>query len=76
MNFEQKKFSNPERGLRFGLKIGKRPLWNVGRNFLFCGKKKLITVFGVKFTGDYRDVAIISSLFPDHSQNSKQPNFS
>ena len=41
MNFEQKKFSNPERGLRFGLKIGKRPLWDVGRNFLFCGKKKV-----------------------------------
>ena len=77
MNFEQKKFSIPERGLRFGLKIGKRPLWDVGRNFLFCGKKKLITVFfGVKFTGDYRDVAIISLLFRDHSQNSKKPNFS
>ena len=37
----------------------------------------LITVFfGVEFTGDYRDVAIISTLFPDHSQSSKNPNFS
>ena len=32
--------------------------------------------FGVKFTGDYRSVAIIPSLFRDHSQNSKNPNFS
>ena len=37
----------------------------------------LITLFfGVEFTGDYRDVAIISTLFRDHSQNSKNPNFS
>ena len=32
--------------------------------------------FGVEFTGDYRDVAIISTLFRAHSQNSKKPNFS
>ena len=31
--------------------------------------------FGVKFTGDYRNVAIISTLFRDHGQNSKKPNF-
>ena len=31
--------------------------------------------FGVKFTGDYRSVAIISSLFRHHSQNSKKPEF-
>ena len=75
LNFEKKKFLIPERGFRFGRKIGKRPFWHLGRNFLFCGKKKLITVFfGVKFTGDYREVAIISSLFRDHSQNSKKPN--
>ena len=78
LNFEKKKFSIPERGLRFGFKIGKRPFWDVGRNFFFfLWKKKLITVFiGVEFTGDYRDVAIISTLFRDHSQNSKNPNFS
>ena len=77
LNFEKKIFLIPERGFRFGLKIGKRPFWDVGRNFLFCGKKKLITLFFVvKFTGDYRDVAIISSLFRDQSQNSKKPNFS
>ena len=32
--------------------------------------------YGVKFTGDYRNVAIILTLFRDHSQNSKKPNFS
>ena len=32
--------------------------------------------FGVKCTGDYRNVAIIPTLFRDHSQNSKKPNFS
>ena len=39
LNFEKKKWSIPDRGLRFGLKIGKRPLWDVGRNFFFVGKK-------------------------------------
>ena len=36
----------------------------------------IIVFFGVKFTGDYRNVAIISSLFRDHSQNSKKTEFS
>ena len=44
--------------------------------FFFLWKIKLIIVFfGVKFTGDYRNDAIILSLFRDHSQNSKKPNF-
>ena len=39
----------------------------------FLWKKKLILVFyGVKFDGDCRDVAIISTLFRDHRQNSKK----
>ena len=77
LNFEKKKFSTPERGLRFGLKIGKRPFWDVGPIFFFLWKKKLIIVFfGVKFNGDYRNVAIIPILFRDHRQKSKKPNFS
>ena len=45
--------------------------------FFFLWKKNLTVRFsGVKFTGDYRNVAIISTLFRDHSQNSKKPNFS
>ena len=78
LNFEKKKFSLPDSRLRFGLKSGKLSFWDVGRNFFFfLWKKKLIVVFfGVKFTGDYRNVAIISTLFQDHSQNSKKPNFS
>ena len=43
--------------------------------FFFRKKKLIIVFFGVEFTGDYRDVAIISTLFVDHSQNSKNPNF-
>ena len=44
--------------------------------FFFLWKKKLIVVFfGVKFTGDYRDVAVISSLFRRRSQNSKKTEF-
>ena len=43
--------------------------------FFFFKKKLTIGFFGVKFTADYRDVAKISSLFPDHIQNSKNPNF-
>ena len=44
--------------------------------FFFLWKKKLIIVFfGVIFTGDYRNVAIILSLFRDHSQNSNKPIF-
>ena len=32
-------------------------------------------IFGVEFTGDYRDVAIISTLFRDHKQKSKGTDF-
>ena len=39
LNFEKKKFSIPERGLRFDLKIGKRPVFDVGRKFFFVEKK-------------------------------------
>ena len=35
--------------------------------FFFVGKKLTLVFFGVKLTGDYRDVAIISTLFRDHS---------
>ena len=43
----------------------------------FSRKKKLILVFfGVKFDVDYHDVAIIPTLFRDHRQKSKKPNFS
>ena len=43
--------------------------------FFFGEKKSIIVVFGVKFTGDYRNVAIISTLFRDHSQNPKKNEF-
>ena len=77
VKFWVKKFSIRERGLRFGLKNHKRPFWDVGRNFFFLWKQKLNIVFlGVAFTGEYREIAIVSTLFRDYSQNSKNPNFS
>ena len=33
LNFEKKNFRFPNGVLRFGLKIGKRPIWDVARNF-------------------------------------------
>ena len=44
--------------------------------FFFLVKKLTIVFFRVKFTGDYRNVAIIPSLFRDHKQKSKKSNFS
>ena len=77
LNFGKKKFSIPDSRLRFGLKTGKLSFCDVGRNFfVFVEKKLIIVFFGAKFSGDYRNVAIISTLFRDHSQNSKKPNFS
>ena len=77
LNFRKKKFSITESGLRFDLKIDKRPFWDVGRNFFFFVEKNLIVVFfGVKFTGDSRNVAIDTTLFRDQTQNSKKPNCS
>ena len=52
--------------------LGCRPLF-----FFFFLKKKLIIVFfGVKFTRDYRNVAIIPILCRGHRQKSRKPNFS
>ena len=76
LNFEKRKFSIPERGLRFDLKIGKRPVCDVGRKFFFVGKNLIVLFIGVKFTGDYCNVATIPTLFRDRIQNSKKPNFS
>ena len=44
--------------------------------FLFVEKKLTIGFFGVKFTEDYHNVAIIPTLFRDHRQKSKKPIFS
>ena len=35
----------------------------------------IIVFFGVKFTGDNRNLAIIATLFRDHSQKSTTLNF-
>ena len=71
----EKKFSIPERGLSFDLKIGKRPVCDVGRKFFFVEKKVDRLFFEVKFTGDYSNVATVPTLFRDHRQKSKKTNF-
>ena len=77
LNFEKKKFPILERGLRFCRKIGKRPFWDVRRIFFFFLEKQLIIMFfGVEFTGDYSDFAIIPTLFRDHRRMSKKSTFS
>ena len=43
--------------------------------FFFVEKNLTIMFFGVKFTGDYRNVAVISTLFRDRSHNSKKTEF-
>ena len=76
LNFEKKKLSIPERGLRFGRKIAKTTIWGCRTVFFFVEKKLIIVFFGVKFTGDYHNVAIIPTLYRDHRQKSKKPIFS
>ena len=76
LNFEKKKIFDPLKGSQVRSQKRKTTIWDVGRIFFFLWEKKLtIVFFGVKFTGDYRNVAIISTLFRDHSQKSKKPNF-
>ena len=45
LNFEKKKISIPERGLRIRRKIGKGPFWDVWRNFFFLEKKVNHSIF-------------------------------
>ena len=77
LNFEKKNFRFPK-GVSGSVSKSENDHFGMSAGiFFFSWKKKLIVVFfGVKFTGDYRNVAIISTLFRDHSQNSKKPNFS
>ena len=75
LNFEKKNFRFPE---GFSVSVLKSENDNFGMSdgiFFFWKKKVLIVFFMVKFTGDYRNVAIISTLFRDHSQNSKKTEF-
>ena len=77
LNFEKNKLSIPERGLGFRLKIAKTSILGGRTEFFFLFKRKFtIVFFGVKLTGDYCDVAIISSLFRNQREKSKKPNFS
>ena len=74
LNFEKKKISIRERGLRFGRNdhFG----MSDGICFFLWKKRWSQFFFAVELTGDYRDVAIIPTLFRDHGQKSKKPIFS
>ena len=76
LNFEKNKISIPERRLWFGLKMENDHFGMLDGIFFFLEKKLIIVFFGVKFTGDYRNVEIIPILCRDHRQKSRNPNFS
>ena len=75
LNLRKKNFRFPE-GASGSVSKSENDHFGISDGIFFLWKKKLIIVFfGVKFTEDYRDVAIISSLFRHHSQNSKKTKF-
>ena len=76
LNFKKKKFPFVK-GVSGSVSKSENDHFGMSDGFFFLWEKKLTIVsFEVKFTGDYRNVAIISTLFRDHGQNSKKPNFS
>ena len=75
LNFEIKNFRFPKGVSGSVSKSRKRPFWDIGRNFFLWKSKIIIVFFGVNFTGEYRNVAIIPTLLRDHRQKSKKPNF-
>ena len=76
LNFEKKIFRFPKGVSGLVSKWENDHLGMSDEFFFFLWKKKLtIVFFGMKFTGDSRNVAIISTLFRDHSQNSKKTEF-
>ena len=64
LNFEKKKFRFPK---GFSDAVSKSENDHLGMSdgiFIFIwNKKSIIVFFGVEFTGDYRNVAIILTLF-------------
>ena len=77
LNFEKKNFRFPKGVSGLVSKWENDYLAMSDEIFFFFGKKKwTIVFFGIKITGDSLNVAIISTLFRDHSQNSKKPNCS
>ena len=77
LNFEKKKFFYSRKGSQVRSQNRKTTiLWYRTEVFFLWKKKLIIRFFGVKFTRDYNNVAIIPTLFRDHSRNSKKPNFS
>ena len=76
LNFEKKNFRFPK-GASGSVSKSENDHFGMSDGiFFFWWTKKLIVVFfGVKFTGDYRDVAIISSLYRHQSKFEKAKFF-
>ena len=75
LNFKKKKFPFLK-GVSVSVSKSENDHFGMSDGFFFLWEKKLtIVFFGANFTGDYRNVVIISTLFPDHRQNSKKPYF-
>ena len=77
LKFEKKKFRFPQ-GVFGSVSKSENDRFVMSDGiFFFCSKESLSWFFfGVKFIGDYRNVEIIPTLFWDHRQKSKKPNFS
>ena len=76
LNFKKKKFEFLK-GDSGSVSKSENDHFVMSDGICFFWKKKLIVVFfGVKFTGDYRNVEIMPILCRDHRQKSRKPNFS
>ena len=76
LNFEIKNFRFLK-GVSVSVSNRKTTVLRSRMEFFFLWNRKFIIVFfGVKFTGDYRNVASIPTLFRDRRQKSKKPNAS
>ena len=72
----KKKFRFPK-GVSGSVSKSENDRFVMSDGFFFVQQKVYhVFFFGVKFTGDYRNVAIILILFRDHRQKSKKPKFS
>ena len=68
LNFEKKNYRFPKRASDL---VSKSENDHFGMSdgifFVVFKRKFIMAFFGVKFTGDYRNVAIIPTLFRDHN---------
>ena len=76
LNFEKKKFFDSRKGSQVSSQNRENDHFGMSDGIFFLWKRKILIVFfGVNFTGDNRNVAIIPTLFRDHRQKSKNRIF-